>query len=117
MTPGQFATLIAYTESDDNPHAWGDDDRALGLYQAHPDWAITYAKRYNIWPLVGEKWNDWIGNLVCRFFVEYSQTFTDTEVAMHYHLGHESLASNVDWDAVYAARFNYEASKLSIAAT
>jgi hypothetical protein len=117
MTAGVFATILAFVESNHELEAWGDDGLAMGLYQAHAAWVVTYAKRYNIWPAVDEGWNSWVRRLIGAFFAEYSKTWTDTEVAMHYHLGHPSVAQDLDWDAKYASRFREMASQLGNAAT
>ena len=106
MTAQQFAHALGATESNNNPNApLGDDGRALGQYQAHPDWICTYAKVFNRWARLNETWDSWIGDLVVLFYGRYSGKNTDVQVAMWYHLGHFSTEESADWDAVYAARF------------
>lgn len=106
MTPANFAHAIAIVESNDNPNApLGDAGRALGRYQVHPDWVWTQCRRFTLAPFLNETWDAFIVRLVQAFYVGYSGTMPDVEVAMYFHLGHHAHPSDGDWDQEYASRF------------
>ena len=111
MTPSQFAQVIEDIESRDNPQAWGDHGRAVGSYQVHPDWLFDHADRYRLRPTLGEKWDDFIARVVCAFAEQFLPVWLPVEVAMAFHEGHHTLASDLDWDAVYASKFHAAATK------
>jgi hypothetical protein len=114
MTAEQFISALAGTESDDDVNApLGDDGRAIGRFQAHPDWICTYAKLFNRFALLDETVDSWITALVTLFWKRYSPKNTPIEVAMWFHLGHFATEESSDWDAAYAERFNQWAAKVS----
>jgi hypothetical protein len=102
-----FLHKLALTESTDNPDApLGDDGRALGRYQVHPDWLDCWSKHYQLPCALSETWDSWVARIVGAFYRDHSaRGYSDVEVAMYYHLGHPALASTADWDAKYAKRF------------
>ena len=107
ISASQFTTALGLTESDGNPNApLGDDGRAVGRFQAHPDWQWTWAKHYNLAPNLDEKWDSWIERLVMAFAADHLKYMTPEKVAMYFHLGHMSAPIDKGWDADYAARFN-----------
>jgi len=93
-------------ESGGDAFAWGDDGRAIGLWQVHPSWVFDWAGRLRLSPLVDERWNDFVQRLVIAFF-EYhpADGFTPVQVAMHFHLGHIVYEGASTWDVAYAERF------------
>lgn len=111
MTPEAFADCIAEIESSGNPHEWGDHDRAVGLFQVHIDWLFDHARRWNLYPSLGEKFNDFVRRVVIRFAQEFLPVWADVEVAMAFHEGHHTLASDLDWDGEYEGKFNAAATK------
>ena len=117
MTPGTFAIVLQYTESDNDVRAYGDDGRVLTSFQAHPDWGWEWANHFKLPPRLGERWESWINRIVIEFAALFLPVHLPVEVAMHYHLGHPSDASATDWDLHYAERFNGYAVKFSSAAT
>jgi hypothetical protein len=114
VTAEQFIAALAGTESSNDPNApLGDDGRALGRFQVHPDWVCTYALLFSRRPLLNETWDAWITALVRLFFQRYSPKNTAVQVAMWFHLGHFATEESSDWDAPYAERFNQWAAKVS----
>jgi hypothetical protein len=105
MTAEQFRDVIASIESSDNPHAWGDHDAAIGLYQVHPAWVFEFSHALNVVPAVNETWNSWIGRIILAFYAVYSPAFAPILIAMHYHVGHIVYPYDKEWDHDYAARF------------
>jgi hypothetical protein len=105
MTAGQFRDAIASVESGDDPHAWGDHDAAIGLYQAHPAWVFGFSIACGVKPTVDDTWNDWIGKIILAFYAKYSLNHTPIELAMYYHVGHIVYPYDKEWDHDYAERF------------
>lgn len=105
MTSAQFVHAIAMTESTDNPEAWGDHGHAIGRYQVHPDWLWGWAVKFSLAPLLNESWDNFIARVVARFFVWHQGELKPVEIAMKFHLGHETHDWEKDWDKPYATRF------------
>lgn len=105
MTSAQFVHAIAMTESTDNPETWGDHGHAVGRYQVHPDWLWGWAVKLALAPLLNESWDNFIARVVARFFVWHQDELKPVEIAMKFHLGHESHEASKDWDKPYATRF------------
>jgi hypothetical protein len=113
MTVSQFLAVLAHTESKSNPNApLGDDGRALGRWQVHPDWVWSTARRFSLQPLLNESWDRFVERLVTAFYKEHSQYLSDIEVAMFFHLGHLESPDQSGWDKGYAERFEEYAKKL-----
>lgn len=106
MNREEFAHALWFTEANGRLFDWGDHGLAMGAYQQHPSWLWDWAHTLKLSPTVDESWNHFEGRLVRAFFDWHKEELTPVEVAMKFHLGHESHASNKDWDADYAARFN-----------
>jgi hypothetical protein len=112
MNTQDFLWCLGKTESKDNPNApLGDHGRALGRFQVHPDWVDTQEKRFGIRPALNETWDSFATRLVIAFFEHYSQSMTDIEVAMYFHMGHRVVSTDNDWDAGYAERFQVYAAE------
>lgn len=105
-TVEQFLDALAMTESGQNAKAWGDNGRAVGRYQVHPDWLWSWAKHYSLQPKVNETWDDFITRVVYIFALDHLSKAEAVRVAMYFHLGHPSLPTSGDWDADYANRFS-----------
>jgi hypothetical protein len=105
MTTEQFLACLAETETNDNPRAWGDNGRAIGRFQVHPDWVHTQEVRFGLQPVLNETWDSFITRLVTKFFELHIGTMDEQEVAMYFHLGHRTLPTDADWDTHYAERF------------
>lgn len=107
MTPIDFATAIGIVESNGNPNSpLGDDGRALGRFQVHPDELWGWATRLTLYPHLSETWDSFVDRVVQRFYTFHvAQSLTPVQIAMCWHLGHISRESDPDWDSGYAARF------------
>ncbi len=106
MTPAQFLHVLALTESTDNSEAWGDHGHAVGRWQVHPDWLWGWALHFSLEPLLNEAWDAFIARVIAQFFVWHQAELKPVEIAMKFHLGHESHQGAPDWDDPYAQRFN-----------
>jgi hypothetical protein len=113
VTPEQFATAIGQIESRGNALAWGDYigtpslPRAMGRFQIWAAELWTWALRLKIVPTENETYDSWVFRILCAFFPFHTaQGLTPVQVAMTWHLGHEVIESDSEWDAVYAAEFN-----------
>lgn len=97
---------LALTESMNSPNAaLGDDGRAMGRWQVHPDWVDTWSKHYDIWARENETWDSRIERLVNAFIEDHRQFMSLVAVAMYFHLGHRAISTDKDWDADYAKKF------------
>lgn len=105
LTPAQFAAAIALVESGGISASWGDDGRAMGAFQAHPDWVSTWARRNQCYAQVGDTWDAWVCRIIMAEYERRIAVMDEVGVAMWYHLGHTSLAGGAGWDRAYAARF------------
>lgn len=116
MTPAEFAHVIALVESSDrsNPPL-GDDGRAVGRYQMHPDWVWQWAGTLRIVPMLNETWDAFFTRLVQGYFAKRTeQGLTAVQAAVSYHRGHICREEDPDWLADdYAARFRDAARTLS----
>ena len=106
MTRDEYAHKLWFTESDGRLHDWGDDDRAVGAFQAHIDWIFDHAKKYSLYPKLGERFNVFVGRIVRAQFDDLKSTLEPVEIAMTFHLGHIAKRSAPDWDSNYEERFN-----------
>ena len=98
--PEKFARAIALTESNADPHAYGDNGQALTSFQCHPAWVWQWATKLSISPRVSQTWESWIGDVVIAFYQHCAGLkLTPVEAAMYYHLGH------VGKDDSYGNRF------------
>ena len=104
-TVAQCIQALANAESGDDPEAWGDDRRALGTYQCHADRAITEARRLNLWPLLNERWDDWVGRIVLRIFTDELPRWSPVAVAMYWHLEKWLTPDMPGWDVRYASDY------------
>ena len=102
MTPEQFASVLAEVESGGNWQAWGDEGRAMGRWQVHPDWLWGWAKNYRVEPALDETWDAFVMRVVLAFARDhFARGMSAVTVAMYFHLGHLG-----DFDRDYAARFD-----------
>ena len=102
----QFVSALAHTESGDNPNApLGDNGRASGRWQMHPDWFWEWANHYNLPPDLNETLDSWFGRIILAFANDHLRWMEPINAAMYFHLGHQTNPSKPDWDAAYAARF------------
>lgn len=112
MNTDKFIFCLAMTESHDNPNAQlGDNGRALGRFQVHPDWVWTQCKRFGIQPTLNETWDSFITRLVTAFYNHYAISMSPVDIAMYFHIGHVVTIDSPDWDKGYATRFNGYAEK------
>lgn len=104
-TVEQFLKALAVVESSDDPEAWGDQGRAMGRWQVHPDrlWSEMHAQ--SIKPAIGETWDQLVGRVLRAMFGKFESSRTLPEIAMYWHVGHMLFAGRDDWDPKYAARF------------
>lgn len=108
MTPANFAKAVALVESDDRSNPpMGDDGRALGRYQMHPDFVAEWAVKLKVTPTLGETWDSYFGRLIQQYFsFRTGQGLTAVQAAVSYHRGHICKENDADWlDDDYAARF------------
>ncbi len=109
MNPTErFLHALAVTESNDNPDApFGDCGRAVGRYQAHPDWVVTFMSAYEMKPIIGDSWDTFVAKLISKFYEIHTEKYNlnPEEVAMTYHIGHIVHPSSTDWDVEYANKF------------
>ena len=90
MEPEEFARILGLVESDGQPNAPnGDNGRAMGRFQIHPDWMWEWANRLHIQPRLSESWDSFHERLVMKFFqFPFHLKLLPVEVAMTFHLGH-----------------------------
>ena len=117
MTTKQFLDALARTESVNDPRALGDFDsdlspHAFGRWQIHADRLINLARRYNIWPTLGESHDSWHRRLMTAFYENYCSFKTPEEIAVRHHLGHWADPAT---DAAYVERFRKYAQRLESA--
>jgi hypothetical protein len=96
------------TESVNDPDArLGDDGRALGRFQCHPDRLWSEAHRYQMQPRLGETWDSFITRVVTAMHAHWqTRGKADLEIAMFWHLGHFAAPESIDYDHEYAKRFS-----------
>lgn len=107
MTPANFAKAIAVVESGDrsNPPL-GDDGRALGRYQMHPDWLWEWATNLKTVPALSETWDAYFTRLIQQYFgYRTGQGLTAIQAAVSFHVGHIVREDDPTWDAQYASDF------------
>jgi hypothetical protein len=105
VTAQEFVYAIGKVESNNNPNAQlGDDGRAQGRFQCHPDWWDTWQPKSGIRAVVGDTWDSWQVRVLSWFF-DYHATLDPVILAMYYHLGHISQPTDSDWDVDYASKF------------
>lgn len=105
----RFVHALAMTESGNNTNApLGDNGRAMGRFQVHPDWVFTFSSAYHLSPMLGETWDSFITRIVRAFYQEHVIKYgmTAEEIAMAFHIGHIVKADSSDWDVAYAERFH-----------
>ena len=107
VTPLAFATAIGLVESNGNPNSkLGDDGRALGRFQVHPDECWGWAKRLSLAPQLSETWDSFVERIVEGFYSFHTdQGLTAIQTAMTWHIGHIVREESPDWDLGYASRF------------
>ena len=107
MTPSNFATAIAIVESGNRSNPpMGDDGRAIGRYQMHPDWVMEWAVRLKLFPLLGETWDSFFTRLIQGYYTYHiGQGLTALEAAVSFHVGHICHEGDDTWDAQYAKDF------------
>ena len=108
MTPEAFSTAIAIVESGNrsNPPL-GDDGRARGRYQLHPDFYDEWKTKLNIQVILGETWDSMDTRIVQGYFtLRMGQGMTAVQAAVSFHRGHPCREGDSDWLADdYASRF------------
>ncbi len=117
MEPETFATILGLVESDGNPNALlGDDGRAAGRFQIHPDFLWEWANRLKLQPKLNERWDSFYSRLVQAFFTfPFHLKLLPVEVAMTFHKGHIvrwATPLPPDWDQDYANRWSIMATKV-----
>lgn len=126
MTRDEFLTVLGLTESDGDPRAWGDElgdpplPEAMGRWQVHPAWFIQYVHDLLTdepggegQPTIHETWDSYVGRIVGDFFDVRAALYLPVEIAMWFHVGHETRSGSPDWDPNYAARFEKFAAQQS----
>ena len=89
-TVDQFLEALGAVESSNNPQAWGDDGRAMGRWQVHPDRVWSESRLCRVAPVLGESWNGWIGRILAVIFKGLYPVESPVAIAMYWHLGHFS---------------------------
>lgn len=107
VTFAAFADALARTESNRDAHAWGDQGRACGAWQMHPDFVDTYYPNDAVF--VGMTWQQFFFAVLRTFWVAHVDGDTGTRagavaLAMRFHLGGRAFERG-DKDEVYEARF------------
>jgi hypothetical protein len=113
VTPQEFAHAIAIVESGDRSNPpMGDDGRARGRYQMHPDFYEEWKLNLNIHAQLSETWDSLDTRIVQGYFTfRTGQGLTPVQAAVSYHRGHICREGDSDWlKDNYAARFNAAAS-------
>lgn len=101
-----FVKALALTESDDNPHEpLGDDGRAAGRFQWHPDayfsWAPTLSEFKELGP--NPTWDQCFEQAVRAFFRRAPEGKQLVDIAMAYHLHGQHIYDGDD--PPYRTRF------------
>ena len=104
-TVKQFLAALAVVESSNDSEAWGDDGRAMGRWQVHPDRVWSESRLRRVAPNLGETWDSWIGRILTVIFKGLYPVESPVAIAMYWHLGHFSKPDATDWDEDYAAKF------------
>ena len=107
MTPANFAKAIAVVESGDrsNPPL-GDDGRALGRYQMHPDSSGSGRRISKQCLRLSETWDAYFTRLIQQYFgYRTGQGLTAIQAAVSFHVGHIVREDDPTWDAQYASDF------------
>ena len=104
-TVDQFLKALAVVESSDDPEAWGDDGRAMGRWQVHPDRLFHEVSHNLIFTKVGESWDQLVARVLRTIWDFYAYRVSQGEIAMYWHVGHWCKPGDSTWDAKYAARF------------
>jgi hypothetical protein len=98
----RFAQALALTESNDNPHAWGDQGLAVGRWQMHPAFVDEW------WPGdigVDWSWDRLFRAALLRFYSTKCEPLVSVvNLVMQFHLGVHAVAEG-KWDKDYEARF------------
>ena len=105
-TVEQFLQALASVESSNNPQAWGDDGRAMGRWQVHPDRVWSESRLRRVAPNLGETWDSWIGRILTVIFNALYPVELPVSIAMYWHLGHFSDPGKPDWDSPYNVKFD-----------
>ena len=116
MTAQEFAHAIAIIESGDRSNPpMGDDGRARGRYQVHPDFYEEWMTRLNLHAQLGETWDGLDSRIVQGYFTfRTGMGLTPVQAAVSYHRGHICREGDSDWLADdYAARFTAAAESLA----
>jgi len=101
-----FLDALAEVESSGDPHAWGDDDRAVGTWQVHIDRLWSEARRWGIEPRLGERFNDFVRRVITAMYENLVAKLGPVSVAMYWHKGHVTDPSKDDWDLSYATKMS-----------
>ena len=115
LTAQQFCAAIAQIESGNRSNApLGDDGRARGRYQLHPDFFYEWLVKLNIQPLLGETWDSLDTRLLVGYFnVRIGQGMTPIQAGVSFHNGHPCRETDSDWnDENYPTRFERAAASL-----
>lgn len=98
----RFALALAWTESNNNREAWGDEGLACGRWCMHPAW---YAEWADPAIRVGWSWDQAFRAALRRFWDEYErQGFTVAQKVQVFHLGRSAYELG-ERDTPYAVRF------------
>lgn len=98
----RFALALAWTESNNNPEAWGDHGLAMGRWQMHPVW---YAEWADPAIQVGWSWDQAFRAALRRFWDgTRGRGVSLLATVMIFHLG-ASAVERGEWEGVYEIRF------------
>ena len=114
----RFRAALALTESDNSPVAWGDNLRAAGRWQMHPEFFCEY---HPLPAKTGETWDEWFGRTLENFYLSNGgDDERSIDLAMHFHLGKTAWKRGDD-DVSYRVKFarywyaiGAEASKIEV---
>lgn len=107
---GEFADhvhALALIESNENPAAIGDDGRAFGILQTHPDF-------YDDWccAQIGDDWPTAQIRAVGRFLASYEPIIGLDLAVQAFHLGVDAVRRQGKRDAQYLVRFSEALQKI-----
>lgn len=105
-TVDQFLDALAQVESSNNPAAWGDNGKAMGRWQVHPDRLWSEAGRWHQAPRLDETWDSFVRRVLTAMYDGMVKSLGPVSVAMYWHKGHTTDPSKDDWDLPYATKMS-----------
>lgn len=101
----KWSKTVALVESEDNPHAWGDEGLACGRYQQHPAFTLEWLAMGRVQVGVDWSWDRVFAAALRIFFnVRSLPTPDPLRLVMEFHLGVQAVKDG-KWDVGYAERW------------